>query len=261
MRCAHCGALYTTSWTRRYDKFGQPGALWRYYACSTRHYRQQFTRRRPGSGFPRECIGMSLDATAIEAKIWADVEQFVRNPGATLLELAARVGDEATAADVHRAELSDLQQKLDEQQAERDAVLALYRKGRINERDLDRQLDDIATEEAGVTARRDALTAALSDSASRQDRLQNARTLLQQLHARLDDPEQPATPAVQRAVVKALVQSIRVETVEIGISTRGRIKRQAQAHVRYSFERPTISDIDAGYAPAQSSFSQASASR
>jgi hypothetical protein len=68
--------------------------------------------------------------------------------------------------------------------------------------------------------------------------MQGARALLQQLHARLDDPEQPVTPAVQREMVEALVLFIRVDTVEVGLSTRGRMKRKAKVTVRYTFERP-----------------------
>ncbi len=68
--------------------------------------------------------------------------------------------------------------------------------------------------------------------------MQRARTLLQQLHARLDDAEQPVTPAVQREMVEALVLFIRVETVEVGLSQRGRMKRKAKVTARYTFERP-----------------------
>jgi len=82
-----------------------------------------------------------MDAERIEAQIWADVEQFARDPGKTLLELAAAAGDAGAQAETHRAALAGIQQQLDAQQTERDSVVALFRKGRIDERDLDRQLD------------------------------------------------------------------------------------------------------------------------
>jgi site-specific DNA recombinase len=233
MRCAQCGAPYITSWARSH---GGTGPLWRYYSCQTRHYYAQILRRK-GSA-PAKCPAATVNADKIEAMIWADVEQFARNPGETLLELSARSGEEAVTADIHRAALAELQQQLDAQQAERDSVLVLFRKGCIGERDLDRQLDDIARQEADIKEKRDSSMAALADATTRQDRLQGARERLQQMHAILDDPQRPVTPAVQRTMVEDLVRSIRVETVEVGVSARGRIKREPRVTVRYTFERP-----------------------
>ncbi len=86
MRCDLCGAKYTTSWSRLN---GGTGKLWRYYACSTRHYRQQYFRRH--SAAPQECIAPSVDAVAIESQVWSDVEEFIRNPGRALALLAAKL--------------------------------------------------------------------------------------------------------------------------------------------------------------------------
>jgi site-specific DNA recombinase len=251
LRCGLCGAPYTTSWSRR--NYGAR-ELWRYYACSTRHYRQQYYRR-PGNSsrdYPRDCVAASVDAASIEAQIWADVESFIRDPGDVLLRLAAQADEEAGSAEARRAELAEVQRELGGQQAERDAVLALYRKGRITERDLDRQLDAIAAQETSVTARREDLLAALDLAGAQQDRMERARELLQQLHARLD--AETLTPAVKRQVVEALVQDVRVDTVEVGLSTRGRIKREASILVTYRFQRPSA-DAGASQAlgdPAQS---------
>jgi hypothetical protein len=239
LRCVECGALYTTWWTRL--KMGpRAGERQRYYVCATRRYRMEHSNKvRVAAGeAPRDCLSASIDAQRIERDIWANVEQFARNPGDTLLELAAAAGDADAQAETHRAALAELQQQLDAQQAERDTIFTKYRKGHMSERDLDHQLGQIAEEEADLIAQRDALSAALADATTLQQRLESARTHLQQLRARLDDPERPVTPAVQREMVEDLVRFIRVETVVVGLSQRGRMKRKAKVTVRYTFERP-----------------------
>jgi site-specific DNA recombinase len=169
LRCAECGALYTTWWTRL--KFGpRAGERQRYYVCATRRYRMEHARKvRVAAGeAPRDCLSASIDAERIEAQIWANVEQFARDPGKTLLALAAAAGDAGAQAERHRTALADLQRDLDAQQAERDTIYAKFRKGRMSERDLDHQLDDIASDEADLIAKRDALTSALLDATTRQ---------------------------------------------------------------------------------------------
>jgi hypothetical protein len=71
-------------------------------------------------------------------------------------------------------------------------------------------------------------------------RLETARTLLQQLHARLDS--EPLTPELKRYVVRTLVLEIRVETQVLGTSVRGHFKRQAVLRVRYCFDPPASAD-------------------
>jgi site-specific DNA recombinase len=237
LRCAECGALYTTSWTRRHDKDGNPLGLHRYYACSTRHFRMQQSHTREGSTFPKDCIGVAISAEKVERDIWADVEEFIREPGPVLLELAARAGDASAQAETHRAALAEVQQQLDASQRERDSVVTMYRKGSITERDLEHQLAELARESAALLARRDAASQALADAVEQEQRMQGARTLLQTLHARLDEVDDgERTPAQQRDIVEKLVKSIRVQTVASGTSARGRVKRSANIEVTYTFD-------------------------
>src|SRR5258706_10419267 len=112
MRCAECGALYTTSWTRRHDKDGNPLGLHRYYACSTRHFRMQQSHTREGSTFPKDCIGVAISAEKIERAIWTQVEGFIREPGPVLLELSARAGDASAQATEQRAARAAVQRAL-----------------------------------------------------------------------------------------------------------------------------------------------------
>ncbi len=239
MRCAECGALYTTWWTRL--KMGpRAGERQRYYVCATRRYRMEHARKvRVAAGeAPRDCLSASMDAERIERVIWADIEQFIREPGEPLTLLAAKLSTTAVQQEQLRRQLAEVQQALDMLQDERDAILTQYRKQRISERDLARQLAAIAEEEAEQAHTREQRLAALQDVTDMDARLQAARTHLQQLHARLDDPEQPVTPAIQREMIEALVLFIRVDAVEAGLSTRGRMKRKAKVTVRYTFEPP-----------------------
>jgi len=156
------------------------------------------------------------------------------------LELAAQAGDARAQAETHRAALADLQRDLDAQQSERDTILAYFRKGRMSERDVDRQLADIAREEATILEKRNTLTSALAETTARSERVEGARLVLQHLHALLDENPIP-TPVVQRTAVEALVLSMRVETIFTGeVDARGRPKRTAKVHATYVFQRPTV---------------------
>ncbi|HKB46675.1 MAG TPA: recombinase zinc beta ribbon domain-containing protein, partial [Ktedonobacterales bacterium] len=233
MRCGLCGDRFSTSWRR--VQGGDTGAIWRFYVCATHLYRCQHARRRPGNPYPHDCMAAPLDADWVEGQVWSDLEQFIRNPGQTSLDLAARIQDTQTTADTHRTALAELQQALNAQQRQRDTYLELFGKGRINELDLNRQLDRIAQEEVSTTKERDALTEAINAATERQERVQRARTLLQQLHARLD--AEGDTPAFRREAAELLVDNIRVETVMTGgEDARGRPYRQAHVHVTYIFE-------------------------
>src|SRR5260370_23580008 len=126
MKGAWCGQPTGVRGARRSNENdGTPTARHRYYLCTSRRMRYRWARRRPGSTFPRDCVAATLDADKIEHDIWADIEQFGRDPGPALLELAARLQSETTTAETLRAELPDIQQELDAQQAERDNAVAL----------------------------------------------------------------------------------------------------------------------------------------
>jgi site-specific DNA recombinase len=227
--CASCGAPFTTSWSRRAN-----GTLWRYYACSTRHYRQHYFRRDQPDKYPTSCTTPGIGAERLEAEVWVDVDWYLHNPGETLQKLAEQIAGEGVSADEQRTELAKLQRALDAHQAERDSVVALFRKGRISEADLDRQLDQIAAESAVTEHKHAKQLATMRDSTSKAERLSGARTLLQQLRATVDEGE--LTPALKRSIVQKLVVEARVVTQDLGLSTRGKPKRRAQVEITYVFE-------------------------
>jgi site-specific DNA recombinase len=108
-------------------------------------------------------------------------------------------------------EIEQLQQTLREKGAERDRVIGLYRRGRINEATLDQQLDEIEREERAIQAELGEMEERARMVAATGAHLASTEELLEELNARLDEP---LTWELKRALVETLVASIRVETVE-----------------------------------------------
>jgi hypothetical protein len=104
-----------------------------------------------------------------------------------------------------------LENALDGKGIERDRILALFRKSRINESDLDRQMDQIGREEAGLRANIEDLAATLRGVADGAAQLQSTQALLEKLRGRLD---QGIFWEVKRQLVEALVGGIRIDTCE-----------------------------------------------
>jgi site-specific DNA recombinase len=257
MHCGLCGSVYCTRWTRRYHKDGNPGELWRYYACARHHYHWAYVRRARGRAVntgseasePQRCIAPSVPAIWIEGQVWTQVERFIRNPGEALTLLAARMSTTAETAETMRAELKAAQAELDAFQAQRDAILDLYRRQRISQHDLDRQLVKIKTEEATAQAKRDDALAAIAAATSEQDRLAGARTTLTELHAEMDSG--PLTPERKRGLVERIIREIVVETHDAGISKRGRPKHRAEVVVYYAFHAPRADTADLSTSAAE----------
>jgi site-specific DNA recombinase len=158
----------------------------------------------------RRCVAPPVRAGEIEGAIWADVEEALRHPGPVLASLAARLSGQADQSAEIRGKLAAKQQEQGDKQAEKDAVLALFRKGRIGERDLDRQLDDIAREEVELARQVQALMKRLASADEAEAKLAGAEALLQELLDKLD--AEPMTSTLMRRIVERLVSSIVVGT-------------------------------------------------
>jgi site-specific DNA recombinase len=180
----------------------------------------------------RRCTALPVRAGEIERAIWADVEEALRHPGPVLASLAARLSGQADQSAEIRATLAAEQQEQGEKQAEKDAVLALFRKGRISERDLDRQLDDIAREEVELARQVQALMKRLASADDAEAKLAGAEALLQELLDTLD--AEPMTSALRRRLVERLVSSIVVGTEPDPDGKPGDLR--AVARVIYCYE-------------------------
>ena len=92
------------------------------------------------------CPSLVIDGS-IEDLIWSDIETFLRNPGTVLDELCRSSERAVPSDDDLIARQRTLEQAIARQSVERDTVVALFRRERIDEATLDRQLDDIDRQE------------------------------------------------------------------------------------------------------------------
>src|SRR5262249_21218314 len=109
-----------------------------YYRCNGRQ------RARGLYGLSgKQCPAKKINGDYIERVVWADIEAFLRNPGEHLERLRKRLELDGDEQQRQEKELQRLRGLLDQKGEERDRVLALFRRGQIDEATLDRQLDEI----------------------------------------------------------------------------------------------------------------------
>ena len=82
--------------------------------------------------------------TSWNSRFRFDVETFLRNPDPVLSEFQSRLGSQAKGSDQVRLQLAALENVVAEKSTERSRILALYRRGRLTNTELDAQLDEIA---------------------------------------------------------------------------------------------------------------------
>ncbi|MDP8907837.1 MAG: recombinase zinc beta ribbon domain-containing protein [Chloroflexota bacterium] len=199
----------------------EQGGRYVYYRCGGKQH-----GRGPQLASGHKCPSKPLRARDIERAVWADIDEWRHRPETATLAIEEQIrthGDEGVdlQQDVER-----VQRALANVNAERDVVLTLFRKGRIDERALDQQLDAIDVEERKLRAELDALTRRVSEAGEMVAQLRGVEAMLQEWHRLIG--ENP-TFEQQRKLVEALVESVRVETVE----EQG--KREAVVHIHYHF--------------------------
>jgi site-specific DNA recombinase len=198
MKCGCCGLTYIGTANK-----GARGQERLYYKCNGKHSR--------GRALPynHACASKSIPALEIESAIWGDVEQFLRNPG----DVLARLGEQLQTDQEATGELTEhaqrLERALSEKGGERDAVLSLYRRGRIDDAALDRQLDAIEAEELTLRQQAEAVRARINAAGAEAAHLASAETLLRSLNERLDASLDTDT---RRQLIEILVDRITVQT-------------------------------------------------
>ena len=108
-----------------------------YYRCNGAHSPAVFG---PGG----KCKSKAVRGDELEQQVWIDVETFLRNPDPVLSELQTRLESQAKGSDQVRLQLAALENVVAEKSTERSRILALYRRGRLTNTELDAQLDEIA---------------------------------------------------------------------------------------------------------------------
>lgn len=177
-----------------------------------------------------KCTGRAVSAD-IEEVVWQDIVQMCLNPDEIARRLQVLSGDQAdpNAQLLQRieADRKRVQEVLSRKQAEKDAMLGLFRRGRISEADLDRNLDQIEAESASLHQE----VQKLESSAQRQKEKSRTRGELvdtvEQIYKQLQvHGAEEATAGVtwerRRELVEKLVRYVKVTTdsedkVEIGL--------------------------------------------
>jgi transcriptional regulator with XRE-family HTH domain len=194
-----------------------------YYHCNGR----QFSRGLYGlTG--KKCAAKSINGKYVEEVVWADIESFLRDPGEILERLRDRLSMKGDEEQRRQKELEQFRDRLEEKTAERERMLGLFRRGRIDDATLDQHLDIINAETVGLQAEIDMAERALSVG-DQTAQLKSAESLLAALRKRLDSP---VSPELKRRIVETLVEGIRADTVERwGVS-------ESKITVTYRFTEP-----------------------
>jgi hypothetical protein len=126
------------------------------------------------------------------------------------------------------AQLKALTAALAEKVNERDRIISLFRKGRIDQKSLDRQLDELHAEEATLQTRIDELGRRALGVDDAQEQMRTAEAQLEALRKCLDGA---VSWEVKHKLVEALVAGIRVNSIEANGA------RQNHITVTYRFNR------------------------
>ena len=111
-------------------------------------------------------------------------------------------------------------------------MIALYRRGRIDAGELDRQLDQVQEEATTLTQQAEYVQEQIASGRAIEESLHSAEALLRQLNARMDEP---LTFERKRHYVEVLVESIRLEMFE---DQSG--KQRTKAVVTYRFSQTPV---------------------
>jgi site-specific DNA recombinase len=206
MKCAGCGMTYigTASQVIANRSDGTQHKVAKvYYKCNGKHN----ARSLDSTGYVH-CSSKSVNGE-VENIVMRDIERFLRNPGDVLNELQNILAVQSRKPENLQEKVTTAKALVRGKQEERDRMLALFRKGRIDESTLDRQLDDIKHEEEALIRQADALNQEYQSARNDVARVDALEPLLEQLRQHLD---QPLKWEVKRQLVEILVESISVET-------------------------------------------------
>jgi site-specific DNA recombinase len=216
IKCGLCGLTFS-------GMRAKPPQRDHYYRCNG----HQFARGLYGT-LDKKCNSKGLNGDYVERLVWADIEAFLRNPGEIVERLRQRFSMEDDERQRRRKDLDALKARLGEKTAERERMLGLFRRGRIDDATLDQHLDMIDAESAGLHAEIEQAARVLSaDEHAAQ--LQSAESLLITLRDRLAGP---ISPEIKRRIIEVLVERVQADTVERwGV-------QQSELTIVYRFSQP-----------------------
>jgi site-specific DNA recombinase len=219
IKCSLCGLTYIGIAANRPN-----GKREFYYRCNGTHSPVVY------GAHGGRCKSKSVRGDQLEQQVWSDVEAFLRNPEPVLAQIHARLETESQGSDQTRQQVMRLEGLLAQKATERSRMVALYRRGRLNDADLDEQMEDIRKEATALESQLDELRCKIAGAESIGTTVTSARTLLAQLRKRLDEP---ISWAQKRSLIEVLVAGVIVETFEEGGV------RQTKTTVTYRFSQPS----------------------
>jgi site-specific DNA recombinase len=124
------------------------------------------------------CPAPQVSGRWLEAQVWAQVEDWLEHMDETVAALALRQQATGDSAALLLVEARRLEEEAEGHQADRDAVLDLYRRKRITETDLDSAFSRIASEQATLRERAAELRARAARAATAEQHVETTAHLL-----------------------------------------------------------------------------------
>jgi site-specific DNA recombinase len=197
IRCENCGRTYVGSFGKGH----------RYYRCGA-----SCSFAKPGA----RCGSKSLRANWLEDAVWQECRRFILNPGEALGEarraLRERMAD-ATRFDAKRRVTLDA---LAAKETERERVLTMYRRGKINADEAERELDAIAREAGPLREELESMRAQSALVDIQEAHLTETAALLDRLRGELQAIDATNDLTRKREVIEHYVRQITVVTRVLG---------------------------------------------
>lgn len=217
IKCALCGFTYIGM------PAGCAGPDETYYRCNGSSLYGRYSR------LGQRCRSKAVRGDLLEKAVWHDIENFLRDPGAVLRQLRAKLEADAGATDKLKPRQQRLEALVAAKATERGRIVALYRRGRLKDSELDQQMSEIDREEAALQAQLDELKGRENSASAISANLGSAESLLKRLRERLD---KPVSWECKRQLVEVLVAGIVVDTIE----AHGVV--QPKVTITYNFDQP-----------------------
>jgi site-specific DNA recombinase len=170
------------------------------------------------------CSSKAVKGETVEPQIWADIEDFLRNPGRLLARLEQEAETDAAEVEM-REQRTTLRTALADNAHQRDRLLDLAQSGLLEKEELSERLSDLMSAKKALSERLRAL-----EPAEEAPRGPEVAQTLSRLQRRLDEG---LTDEERAEIVRLLVGRIVIHTE---VDPDG--KKRARAVVEYRFPAP-----------------------
>ncbi|MDH3604532.1 MAG: recombinase family protein, partial [Candidatus Tectomicrobia bacterium] len=198
--CVNCGAYFVgTTIPRRNGKRDH------YYRCGSSYKRTHHNGK-------SLCQAKSIPAEQLENMVWNGCHQLISSPEAALEALQQQLDSRLSETSNVQRERERLSQALLVKDQEKERILTVFRRGRINIDELEHHLEAIHREEADLKQRLGALDAQRQVIDAMTDHFRDANALLGRLRDRLLGLDGPTDPLTKHQIITQLVSGVRIET-------------------------------------------------